>query len=118
MLAGLAGEAGPYRRLLDKLSGLLRAYCRAHLRAPLEAAEALFTPAGAEAAMASRDLERVMAELPARTRSLIRDVKIEGLSTREAAEKHGMSESAVKVAVHRGLKSLGGKYGGSIPDED
>src|SRR5258708_26066686 len=26
MLAGLAGEAGPYRRLLDKLSGLLRAY--------------------------------------------------------------------------------------------
>ena len=171
MLAGLAGEAGPYRRLLDELSGLLRAYygrrCppgvdaedlvqetliavhtrratydagqpftawayaiaryklidalrrgRAHLRAPLEAAEALFTPPGAEAAMASRDLERVMAELPARTRSLIRDVKIEGLSTREAAEKHGMSESAVKVAVHRGLKSLGGKYGGSIPDED
>ena len=26
MLAGLAGEAGPYRRLLDELSGLLRAY--------------------------------------------------------------------------------------------
>ena len=28
MLAGLAGEAGPYRRLLDELSGLLRAYYR------------------------------------------------------------------------------------------
>src|ERR1700743_3598727 len=26
MLAGLAGEAGPYRRLLEELSGLLRAY--------------------------------------------------------------------------------------------
>jgi RNA polymerase sigma-70 factor (ECF subfamily) len=59
-----------------------------------------------------------MADLPARTRELIRDVKLEGLSTREAAQKHGMSESAVKVAVHRGLKALGGKYGGSAGDED
>ena len=171
MLSGLAGEAGPYRRLLDELSGLLRAYYRrrcppgvdaedlvqetliavhtrratydpgqpftawayaiaryklidalrrgrAHLRAPAEEADALFVPAGAEAAMASRDLEKVMADLPARTRELIRDVKITGLSTREAADKHGMTESAVKVAVHRGLKSLGGKYGGAAPDGD
>ena len=85
---------------------------------PAEEADVLFVPAGAEAAMASRDLERVMADLPARTRELIRDVKITGLSTREAADKHGMSESAVKVAVHRGLKSLGGKYGGAAPDGD
>jgi RNA polymerase sigma-70 factor (ECF subfamily) len=171
MLAGLAGEAEPYRRLLDALSGLLRAYYRrrvppgidvedlvqetliavhtrratydpaqpftawayaiaryklidamrrgrAHLRAPAEEADALFVPAGADAAMASRDLERVMSDLPARTRDLIRDVKLEGLSTREAAAKHGMSESAVKVAVHRGLKALGGRYGGSAGDGD
>ena len=171
MLAGLAGEAEPYRRLLDQLSGLLRAYygrrCppgldaedlvqetliavhtrratydaaqpftawayaiaryklidalrrgRAHLRAPAEEAEALFVAPGADAAMASRDLDRVMADLPARTQALIRDVKIAGLSTREAAEKHGMTESAVKVAVHRGLKTLGARYGGSNVDED
>jgi RNA polymerase sigma-70 factor, ECF subfamily len=179
MLAGLAGEAGPYRRLLDELSGLLRAYYRrrappgvdaedlvqetliavhtrratydarqpftawayaiaryklidalrrgrAHLRAPAEAADALFAPAdapgGVDAAMAARDLARVMAGLPERTRDLIRETKVEGLSTREAAEKHGMTESAVKVAIHRGLKSLGGKYageqGGAAVDED
>ncbi len=171
MLAGLAGEAEPYRRLLDQLSGLLRAYygrrCppgvdaedlvqetliavhtrratydagqpftawayaiaryklidalrrgRAHLRAPVEAAEALFVAPGADAAMASRDLERVMADLPARTQVLIRDVKVAGLSTREAAEKHGMTESAVKVAVHRGLKALGARHGGANVDED
>jgi len=175
MLAGLAGEAEPYRRLLDELSGLLRrfyarrcppgvdaedlvqetliavhtrrstydagqpftswAYAiaryklidalrrgRAHLRAPAEEADALFTApearGGAEAAMAARDLDRVMADLPARTRVLIRDVKIDGLSTREAAEKHGMTESAVKVAVHRGLKALGGRYGGADVAED
>jgi len=167
MLAGLAGEAGPYRQLLDELSGLLRAYygrrappgldsedlvqetliavhtrratydpgqpftawayaiaryklidglrrARLHLKAPLDDADALFVAPGAEAAMAGRDLERVLAGLPARTQSLIRDVKITGLSTREAAEKHGMSESAVKVAVHRGLKALGLEYGGGV----
>jgi RNA polymerase sigma factor (sigma-70 family) len=91
---------------------------RAHLRAPAEEAEALFVPAGADAAMAARDLERVMAELPERTRELIRETKVLGLSTREAAEKHGMTESAVKVAIHRGLKSLGGKYGGSDVEDD
>ena len=170
MLAGLAGEAGPYRQLLDELSGLLRAYygrrappcmdaedlvqetliavhsrratydpgqpftawayaiaryklidglrrSRAHLRAPAEDADALFVAPGAEAAMASRDLDRVLATLSPRTQALIRDVKIAGLSTREAAEKHSMSESAVKVAVHRGLKALGETYGGGV-DED
>ncbi|HZZ68570.1 MAG TPA: sigma-70 family RNA polymerase sigma factor [Phenylobacterium sp.] len=175
MLAGLAGEAEPYRRLLDELSRLLRAFygrrCppgvdaedlvqetliavhtrratydpgqpftawayaiaryklidalrrgRAHLRAPAEAADELFAPpeapGGADAAMAARDLARVMAELPPPTRELIHETKIEGLSTREAADRHQMTESAVKVAIHRGLKALGGKYGGASADED
>jgi RNA polymerase sigma-70 factor (ECF subfamily) len=171
MLAGLAGEAEPYRRLLDELSGRLRAYYarrappgidaedlvqetliavhtrratydagqpftawayaiaryklidalrrgRLHLRAPAEAADALFVPAGADAAMAARDLERVMAELSPRTRDLIRATRIEGLSVREAAERHGITETAAKVAIHRGLKALGGKYGGSDVEED
>jgi RNA polymerase sigma-70 factor (ECF subfamily) len=66
--------------------------------------------------MTSRDLDKVMADLPARTRDLIRETRIEGLSTREAAQKHDMSESAVKVAVHRGLKALGARFGGSRGD--
>ena len=74
---------------------------------------------GAIASMKTEDLiAGLSADLPARTQALIRDVKIAGLSTREAARKHGMSESAVKVAVHRGLKALGGRYGGSVADED
>ncbi len=175
MLAGLAGEAEPYRRLLKELSGILRAYYarrappgidaedlvqetliavhtrrstydtgqpftawayaiaryklidalrrgRLHLRAPAEEADDMFTPpaaaGGADAAMAARDLERVMAGLPQRTRDLIRATRIEGLSIRETAEKHRMTETAVKVAIHRGLKSLGGAYGGSDVEGD
>jgi RNA polymerase sigma-70 factor (ECF subfamily) len=33
-------------------------------------------------------------------------MKLEGLSVIETAKRTGMSESAVKVAVHRGLKTL------------
>ena len=80
---------------------------------PLEEADELFTDGGAEDLVVKRDLDKVLAEVSARTSALIRDVKVEGLSTREAAEKHGLSETAVKVAVHRGLKALTAKFGGA-----
>ena len=52
------------------------------------------------------DLERLMSGLSSKARQAIQCVKLDGLSVREAAEKCGMSESAVKVSVHRGLKAL------------
>ena len=52
------------------------------------------------------DIEKVLATLPPATRALIRDIKLKELSNAEAAAARGMSETAVKVAVHRGLKKL------------
>ena len=52
------------------------------------------------------ELERIMARLAPKMRQAIRQVKLEGLSVREAASRSGMSPSAVKVSVHRGLKAL------------
>jgi len=54
----------------------------------------------------SLDLEKLMAGLSPRVRQAIQYVKIEGLSVSEAAVRCGMSESNVKVSVHRGLKAL------------
>lgn len=59
--------------------------------------------AGAESAL---DLSRLLAGLPEKMRRAIRCVKLEGLSVTEAAARCGMSESAVKVSIHRGLKAL------------
>jgi RNA polymerase sigma-70 factor (ECF subfamily) len=59
-----------------------------------------------EEAGAKGDVERLLAKLPVRTQRLMRGVKLEGLSTAEAAARSGMSESAVKVAVHRAIRSL------------
>jgi RNA polymerase sigma-70 factor (ECF subfamily) len=39
--------------------------------------------------------------------------KLEGLSVRETAALTGMSESAIKVAVHRGLKVLAARMSGA-----
>ncbi len=54
----------------------------------------------------SLDLKRLLAELSPRARQTIQYVKLDGLSVSEAAVRSGMSESAVKVSVHRGLKAL------------
>ena len=75
----------------------------------LEQAAELFSSADADAAEARRDLDQLLAQLPAQQRVLIVHTKLEGLSVRETADLTGMSESAIKVAVHRGLKALAAK---------
>jgi RNA polymerase sigma-70 factor, ECF subfamily len=57
-------------------------------------------------AEARRDLGLLLQALPAAQRQSIVDTKLEGLSVTNAALREGVSESAVKVNVHRGLKRL------------
>lgn len=57
----------------------------------------------AESAM---DIERLLTRLSPKARYAIREVKLRGLSVVEAARICGMSESAVKVSIHRGLQTL------------
>ncbi len=54
-----------------------------------------------------RDLEKLLGQLPDRQRLPIIHTKLEGQSVADTAQMTGMSESAVKVGVHRGLKALG-----------
>lgn len=59
-----------------------------------------------------RDLETTLGVLPKRTGDMIRQVKVEGRSIAEVSAATGMSESAVKVSIHRGLKVLMARFGG------
>jgi RNA polymerase sigma-70 factor (ECF subfamily) len=73
---------------------------------PLEQAEEVMARddhAGAESAY---DLHRLLSGLPEKMRQAIECVKLDGLSVAEAARRCRMSESAVKVNVHRGLRAL------------
>ena len=82
----------------------------------LDDAGDLFGADEAEAAGARRDVEKLLARLPKAKRDLVRAVKLDGQSIAEAAARTGMSETSVKVTVHRALKSLGEELGGSNAD--
>jgi RNA polymerase sigma-70 factor, ECF subfamily len=76
------------------------------LTGSLDDADDLLAASDSEAIEAKRDLARLLDRLPPRQRLPIVHMKLEGLSVIEAARICGMSESAVKVSVHRGLKAL------------
>ena len=87
---------------------LIDEYRRHRRRAtvPLDEAADLFSHDETEETIARRDVTRLLDRLPPAKRQLVKDIKLEGVSVAEAAKRTGMSESSVKVTVHRALKSL------------
>ncbi len=73
---------------------------------PIDEASELFASEDTNEASTRHDLGKLVATLPEKQRALLQDVKITGLSNAEAAAKAGMSESAVKVSIHRSLQHL------------
>ncbi|HDS1061103.1 MULTISPECIES: sigma-70 family RNA polymerase sigma factor [Pseudomonas] len=78
----------------------------------------LFAVSEVESAEASRDLTKLLKQLPERQRLPIVHVKLQGLSVEETAQLTGLSSSAVKVGIHRGLKALSRLIGGANNHED
>ncbi|MGN6319607.1 sigma-70 family RNA polymerase sigma factor [Trinickia sp.] len=79
---------------------------REWLHDPLDDEDAIFAEADDERADARRDIGKLLDHLPDKQRLSILHVKLEGLSVAEAARLTGLTESAVKVSIHRGLKAL------------
>ena len=93
---------------------LIDHFRRSKLRAtlPLEDDAAIVAGDDAGDATDRMDVDTVLSTLPERPAALIREVRIEGASIAEAAERAGMSETAAKVAIHRGLKALAARFTG------
>jgi RNA polymerase sigma-70 factor, ECF subfamily len=90
-----------------KFIDLLRADAgRAALFEPLDDGSELVRCDPIGAWQAHWDLQRLLGTLPDKQRAAIEAVKLQGLSVLEAARSTGLSESAVKVYVHRGLRTL------------
>ncbi|MCB1504787.1 MAG: sigma-70 family RNA polymerase sigma factor [Hyphomicrobiaceae bacterium] len=60
--------------------------------------------------LAAFERDDLMACLAPRQKEIVSGVSIEGLSAREMGERLGMSEGAVRVALHRALKLLAEAY--------
>ncbi len=65
----------------------------------------------------TRDVEHMLAKLTDRQRDVVRAVSLEGYSAQEAAVRLKMSEVAVRVTLHRSLKSLAALFR-TVPNED
>lgn len=90
-----------------KLVDLLRRRARRDLlNDPLDDDSEWLAASDDEAADARRDVAKLLDMLPDRHRLPIVHVKLEGHTVSETARLTGMSESAVKIGVHRGMKAL------------
>jgi RNA polymerase sigma-70 factor (ECF subfamily) len=56
------------------------------------------------------DSRRLLASLPERQRAIVREISLEGHSAADVAARLGMTEGAVRVALHRALKALAAFY--------
>lgn len=61
-------------------------------------------------APAAIDSRRMLASLPERQRTIVQEISLEGHSAADVAGRLGMSEGAVRVALHRALKALAAFY--------
>ena len=90
-----------------KLIDFLRRTRTSRADVPIEEAGNVMAHDDSEGAESTYDLKRLMQQLPKNMRCSIEAVKLEGQSVAaEAANRCGLSESGVKVNIHRGLKAL------------
>jgi RNA polymerase sigma-70 factor (ECF subfamily) len=69
-------------------------------------------------AESSHDIKILLGRLPEKVRCSIECVKLEGRSVAEAAVRCGISESGVKVNIHRGLRALANFIARETKNED
>lgn len=93
---------------------LIDAFRKRGRRVEIEIGEIAETLAQAEAETVSdREIGRVLDGLTPGQRSVIAAISIEGHSIGETAEKLDMTETAVRVALHRGLRAIAKRFGRS-----
>jgi len=63
-----------------------------------------------QASIDAHDVARVLSRLSDRNRDIVRSISIDGHSAREVADRLGLTEVAVRVALHRSLKALADTY--------
>jgi RNA polymerase sigma-70 factor (ECF subfamily) len=67
---------------------------------------------GAEDAVSDGEIDGLLGRLKLRQREIVKSISINGSSVRETADRLKMTEGAVRVALHRALKTLAALYRG------
>src|SRR5258708_39887655 len=86
--------------------GRLRSNKMSQMDVPIDDQRELMAADDHASTEGAHDMAKLLGRLPQRTRQAIQAVKLEGKSVAETAARYGMSESNVKISIHRGLKAL------------
>jgi len=81
-----------------------------HVDVDIDAMAETFAAPVAET-LAQREVDRALDTLSPGQRTVVAAVSLDGRSIRETAEQLGMSEGAVRVALHRGLAAIAKHFG-------
>lgn len=80
------------------------------INVPIEdVVDTLAAPEPPEAAVAY-DVERLLGRLSESQRTVVRAITMDGLDTKQVAQRLGRSEGAIRVLLHRGLAALAAAY--------
>ena len=91
---------------------LIDAFRRRGRRVEVEIDEIAETFAEPETETVSeRDINRALDGLPPAQRQVVSSVSVEGRSIGETAAKFGITETAVRVSLHRGLAAIAKRFG-------
>lgn len=77
---------------------------------PIEDFEDVLPAPVGEDGLSPREAERLLSVLKGRQHDVVKSISLEGADIRATAERYGMSEGAVRVALHRGLAALSAAY--------
>lgn len=80
---------------------------------PIDGLEEVLPAPAEEEGTSHTELERLVGRLDGRSHDIVSAISLEGKSISDVARAQNMSEGAVRVALHRGLKKLGSLYRGS-----
>jgi len=65
----------------------------------------------------SREIDSLLARLRPQQREIVRSISLDGSSIRETADRLHMTEGAVRVTLHRALKTLAVFYRRSASED-
>lgn len=93
----------------NKLIDVLRRRGR-HVNIPIEEVVDTLQTGDPTPELSARDVDTLLGQLKAQQRDIVRSISLDGSSIRETADRLQMTEGAVRVALHRALKSLAALY--------
>ncbi len=82
---------------------------------PIDGLEDFLPDTQPSAETSQGELSRLVARLDGKQLAVVRGISLDGESISDTAARLGMSEGAVRVTLHRGLRKLASLFGGKVP---